>query len=109
MAILIEAVLLPIDVGLKVTTNVVVLAVVIGEIGSVVTEKSVLPVRATFGVPVRVKLKVPVFSTVNVLVIGELTLVDPKSVKSVVDGVISPSAISTVPPFTFILILEVFP
>ena len=87
----------PTNVGVKVTTNVVLEPIATVALGEVVTEKSPAFVPVNEMAPI-FKIAVPVFCIVNVLVIPTPTVVLPKSVQSVNEGVISPSTIEVALP-----------
>ena len=90
------AALIPGELGSKVTWKVVLAPPAIGDDGRVVTEKStaLVPLIMILGLPVKSKLLVPVLLMVKVRTIDPLSIsVLPKSVKSAVDGVVSPLTI----------------
>ncbi len=97
--------LVPVADGLKVTWKVVLPLAATGVVALAVTVKSTasVPPTAIIGVPERVSSAVPVFLIVKVLTtVPDVTSVEPKSVWSVVDGSLSPSAISVELPSTLI-------
>ena len=84
----------PEPLGSKVTWKVVLPLAVTGEVGNAVTVKSAawVPLTATKGVPDRVRLTVPLLAIVKVrTTVPPVTWALPKSVWSVVLGVLSPS------------------
>ncbi|CAD0000397.1 hypothetical protein FLACHUCJ7_00016 [Flavobacterium chungangense] len=105
MAIETVAVRVPAADGSKVTIKVVLPEVFIGLVGWVVTVKSaaLVPLMATFGVPVRLKPITPVFSIVKVRAcVPDARSTEPKSVWSAALGVASPLTIETLLPFRLI-------
>lgn len=72
--------------------KVVVAPAATGEVGVAVTVKSaaLVPLMTTSGEPVKAKAAVPLLVMVNVCVTGVPMLVLPKSVPSVVEGLVSP-------------------
>ena len=99
------ALLTPVDEGSNVTWKVVLPPAVTGEEGCAVTLKSAawVPLRATFGSPVRLKSEEPVFLMVKVRVtLPESMSALPKSVWSAVEGDSSPSAMEVPLPWTSI-------
>ena len=99
------AVRVPEALGSKVTWKVVVPLAVTGEVGNAVTVKSAawVPLTVTKGVPDRVRLPVPLLAIVKVrTTVPPITRALPKSVWSVVLGVVAPSRMLTLLPVTLI-------
>ena len=97
----IVAVRVPAALGSKVTVKVVLPAAATEAAGCAVTVKSAafVPLTATSGVPERVRAPVPVFWIVKVrATVPPVSFAPPKSVKSALEGVVSPSAIEAALP-----------